>query len=444
MTRGPLADFTRRWGPYALAGSLLLLDFVLVARGLSHAPDGRAYALWALDHSVYSDVVRLDLAHYVHGARVTHPLPYVHDRIEYPVLLGFALWLPTWLPGGPASWLAATGALTAAATFGSIALLRRQHPGSAWWIAASPALLLDAGINWDLIGVVFLVAGVVWFGERRYRLSGASTAAGTCFKLFPVVVAPMALAALGARWWLSLGHRTAGRRSGRRSGWPPATVDDRWPGEDPSHPPRALAHWLIPFTVVTVVVAVPFLVLAPSNALWFVRFNSVRPQKDSVWELVGRLAGRSAVDHHTVNVLSLVAVTAAVAYGAWRVWRTDPDGQGRAVALATAATIIVWMAVNKVWNPQYILWVAAAGALAAMPARFGVALGALSIYDWWFEFGLRRPDHAGSLTDLGYLAVVGRMAVLAWMTTWTIGRLRSLGTAPTGSLVEGTPAPAAS
>ena len=360
------------------------------------------------------------------------------------MLLGFALWLPTWLPGGPASWLAATGTLTAAATFGSIALLRRQHPPSAWWIAASPALLLDAGINWDLIGVAFLVGGVVWFGERRYRLSGASTAAGSCFKLFPVVVAPMALAALGARWWRSLGHRSGGTRPGREARSAPARADDRGPGEDPSAPPRALVHWLIPFAVVAAVVMAPFLVLAPSNALWFVRFNSHRSQKDSVWELVGRVAGQSAVGHDTVNVLSLMAVMVAVAYGAWRVWRTDPDGQGRAVALATAAAIIVWMAVNKVWNPQYILWVFAAGGLAAMPARFGMALGALSIYDWWFEFGLRRPDHVGSLTDLGYLAIVGRIAVLAWMTTWTIGGLRSLGTAPTDSLVEGTPAPATS
>ena len=222
---GPLAAAARRWGPYALAGALLLLDFVLVARGLSHAPDGGAYA------ALGPRPQRLQRRHPARSGPL-HPrwpggpsaaLPARPHRV--PVLLGFALWLPTWLPGGPASWLAATGVLTAAATFGSIALLRRHHPASAWWIAASPALLLDAGINWDLIGVVFLVAGVVWFGERRYRLSGASTAAGTCFKLFPVVVAPMALAALGARWWLSLGHRSdgpaehgrPGRGAGRRT-----------------------------------------------------------------------------------------------------------------------------------------------------------------------------------------------------------------------------------
>ncbi len=428
MSRGPIAAPARRWGPYVLAGVLLLVDFLLVARGLAHATDGRAYALWALDHSVYSDVVRLGLAHYVHGGQVVHPLPYVHSRIEYPVLLGFALWLPTWLPGGPASWLAATGAMTAAATFGSIALLRRRHPSSAWWIAASPALLLDAGVNWDLIGVAFLVAGVVCFGERRYRWSGGSTAAGTCFKLFPVVVAPMALAALGGRWWRSLG---------------PRTDQDRDPDRPGSDPGRALARWLIPFTVVTAVVMVPFVILAPSNTLWFIRFNSLRPQKDSLWELVGRVLGHAAVTHQDIDSLSLLAVMAVMAFGAWQVWRADPVHQGRAVALASAMALIAWMAVNKVWNPQYILWVFAAGALASMPARFGITLGALSIYDWWFEFGIRRPDHVGSLSDLGTLAVVGRLAVLAWMAAWTVGQLRGVRTAVHGSFVEGTPAPAA-
>ena len=318
---------------------------------------------------VYDDVIKLLLNHYVRsGGHVIHPVPYLHDRIEYPVLLGFTLWLPTWLPGGPASWFAATGVLTAAATFGSIALVRRQHPISVWWIAASPALLLDSGINWDLIGIVFLVAGVVWFGEQRYRLSGAATAVGTFFKLFPVVVAPMALAALGSRWWGPAGG--PGTRAGE--------------GLAP--------RWLIPFAVVGAVVAVPFLVLAPSNTVWFVRFNSLRPQKDSIWEIVARPLGDTVVSNHNINTASFLVVAAATGTAPGRSGAPPVPAQARAMTLATAVVIIVWMAVNKIWNPQYVLWVFAVGALAAFPARFGVALGALTVYDYAFEFVLRRPD----------------------------------------------------
>ncbi len=56
-----------------------------------------------------------------------------------------------------------------------------------------PLLLLTSAINWDLVGIAFLVASVVFFGERRHALSGVAAALGTCFKLFPVVVAPVAL-----------------------------------------------------------------------------------------------------------------------------------------------------------------------------------------------------------------------------------------------------------
>ena len=272
--------------------------------------------------------------------------------------------------------------MTAAATFGSIALLRRQHPASAWWIAASPALLFDAAINWDLIGVAFLVAGVVYFGERRYGLSGGATALGR--------------ASSSSRWWWPRWPWPPWGAGGGGALDPRSRPEDRaGPGGDRSASSRALASWLIPFAVVVAVVMVPLVVLAPTNTLWFIRFNSLRSQKDSVWELAGRLLGPSAASPRVVNGLSLVVVMAALAYGSWRVWRTDPARQGRAVALATAVAIVTWMAVNKVWNPQYVLWVFAAGAVAAMPARFGVALGAVSVYDWWFEFGLRRPDHVG-------------------------------------------------
>ena len=229
MIRSAAGPAAARWGPYALAGTLLLVDYLWLSRSLSLV--GTHYGPSALNRGDYNDVLSLSSLHYLRPGHIIHPIPYVDDRIEYPVLLGLTLWLPTWLPGGPATWFAAAGVLTAAATFGSIALLRRHHPASVWWIAASPALLLDGGINWDLIGIFFLVGGVVWLGERRLGLSGASTALGTCFKLFPVVVAPMAVAALGSRW--------SRARSGR------ATA----PGTDAAG--RDVARWVVPFGAVS-------------------------------------------------------------------------------------------------------------------------------------------------------------------------------------------------
>jgi hypothetical protein len=424
----PLGTSTRRWGPYAVAGALILCDFLWLARGLSYLHSG--YGPWALDRGIYSDIIKLSIDHYVRVGHYIHPLPYVHDRIEYPVLLGFILWLPSWLPGGPAAWFAAAGVLTTAATFGSIALVSRRSLRSAWWIAASPALLLDAGINWDLIGILFMVAAVVWFGEGRYRLSGVATALGTFFKLFPVVAAPMAVAALGSRWWRSLAATGPGRDT------EVAADEDRDPGGRRPAPWVALARWLIPFVVVSAVVMVPFLLVARSNTLYFFRFNSERPDKDSVWVVLGRILGSSVVSNHLINTLSLLVVMAALAYGAWMVWRAPAPDQARAMALATAMALIVWMAVNKVWNPQYVLWVFAAGALVAMPPRYGVILGVICVGDWVFEFVLRLPDRGDTFAGVGYGASMARTVIFVVMIAWAVRQLRQL-LDPATTVVDG-------
>lgn len=435
MTGAPSGNSVGRWGPYVVAGILLCCGFLLAARGLTHVRPGADYATWALDHGSYTDILKLSLDHYVRVGHVIHPLPYVHDRIEYPVLLGFALWLPSWLPGGPATWLAAAGLMTAAATFGSIALIRWVHPPSAWWIAASPALLLDAAINWDLVGIVFLIGSVVWFAERRYRISGAAAAVGTFVKLFPVVVAPMAVSALAARRWKSMGERDL-FGDATRSGGPTA-------GSGPTAG-AALTRWLLPFAAISAVVMVPFLLTAPSNTLWFFRYNSARGEKDSLWGLLATVLGTPGVASRAAGVGSLLVVMAAMAYGAWAVWRLPSPDHPRGVALATAVAVIAWMAVNKVWNPQYILWVFAAGAIASMPARLGVALGVVAVYDYVFEFVLRIPEHADPYSWVGYGAVVARTAVFAVMAAWSIGQLRRMVAAPEAAPADGLPAPSPS
>ncbi len=391
----------RRWAPYALAGALVLVDFLLVARSLPEARAGSPYAIWALDHGSYTDVLKLSVDHYLRTGGVIHPLPYLHDRIEYPVLLGFLLWVPSWLPGGPASWLAAAGAMTVTAVFATIALVHRAHPRAVWWIAASPALLLDSAINWDLIGIAFLVAAVVFFGERRQVLSGGAASIGTFVKLFPVVVAPIALAALGSTWW----RAAPGARRAAGTAW--------W-------------KWTVPFVAIGAIVAVPFLVLAPSNTLYFVRFNGMRPEKDSMWGMLGKFLGSSLAGSHFVNMASFVVVVVAVAVATWAVWRLPPEHQARGVALGTAIALIAWMAVNKVWNPQYLLWVFAAGAITAAPARFAIALGAVTVWDWWFEFVLRIPDHANPYAWVGYTSVVARTVLFALMVGWCALELRRL------------------
>jgi len=426
---------------YAVAGLLLLGSYLLLARSLPEVRAGFDYTRWALQHGIYSDVLALSLEHYVRVGHVVHPLPYVHDRIEYPVLLGFVLWLPAWLPGGPPMWFAVEGVLTAAATFGTIHLVGRVRPTAAWWIAACPALLTDAAINWDLIGIFFMVAAVVWFSEERHAWSGTAAGVGVCFKLFPVAVAPMALAALGSRWWRATTRGDAPPRvePGKRA----APMPD---GPEPSDrkPARGraadLRRWAAPFVVVCGVVFLPLLAVAPSNTWWFVRFNDTRMAKDSLWGLLALGLPRTVDRNGFANPASLLIVVAVIVFGAWRVWRIPPERHGRGVALATAMVVIVWMAVNKIWNPQYVLWVFAAGALASLPAAFGVTLGAFSIYDWWFEFHLRLPSRPLAFASVGQSSVAIRVVLFGLMAGWAARELWRLASERAAPQAERVPA----
>ncbi len=418
--------------PYLLAGVLLLLDFALLARALPHVRAGFDYGPWALQRGLYSDVLDLSLRHYLRVGHVVHPLPYVHDRIEYPVLLGFVLWLPSWLPGGPASWLAAAGVLAAAAAFGTIHLVRRLRPASVWWIAASPALLLDSAVNWDLVGIFFMVAAVVWFAEGRLGRSGAAAGVGVCFKLFPVAVAPMAVAALASRCW-----RAAPGRQRPLLLPEPASPE---PAGRTSEAPHALLAWAVPFAAVCLVAFLPLLAVAPRNTWWFVRFNDLRPLKDSLFGLLGIWLPPAVTRNGLVNPASFLVVVTAMAAGAWLVWRLPADRQGRGVALATAMVVMVWMAVNKIWNPQYVLWVFAAGALAQLPAGFGVALGAFSVYDWWFEFHLRLPSRPEAFAQVGQSAVAVRVVLFTLMAGWAGRELWRLAPQRVGLRPRGAPA----
>ena len=68
-----------------------------------------------------------------------------------------------------------------------------------------------------------------------------------------------------------------------------------------------------------------------------------------------------------------------------------------------------------------------------MPARLGVALGALSVYDFAFEFGLRRPDQHTSFAIVGWSSTVARTVILVLMAKWAVGELRGNLTGPVGS-----------
>jgi hypothetical protein len=84
--------------------------------------------------------------------------------------------------------------------------------------------------------------------------------------------------------------------------------------------------------------------------------------------------------------------------------------------------LVTWIALNKVWSPQYALYGFLAGALAAGPGWLFAALSAASVADFHLEFELRARRW-----DPWFLEAVVKPSEVArtvlWLAlAWWIGR----------------------
>lgn len=364
--------------PLALAIALALLWLALgyanVVRGVGHT--GAGYRLWAFQHHCYSDVIAMHGDRYLGGGR---PRPYLDDRIEYPVLLGLALWLPSFVPGGALGHFTATYLFLAACLLAALLALSRVAGTAPWWLGATPALVYYAGLNWDLLPIALLALAVLADATGRAGASGALAGLGVAAKLFPGTFVPPAAAALAAR---------------------------RAPG---------LAPFLGAALATALLVNLPFALAAPDAWSWFFRFNAGRGAENSVWEALGMTPGPA------LEVLSLAPLALATIAGAALAARAARQGRGGcAVRLATALGLVVWIATNKVFSPQYALYGFLAGALAAAPLAFFLVLSLVSAADYHLAFEVRarlwEPAFRDHLVEPGHVVrTVAWLALAAWI-----------------------------
>ena len=366
----------------ALALVWLALGYANVARGAAHA--GAGYRFWAFQHHCYSDVIALHGDRYLGGGR---PLPYLEDRIEYPVLLGVALWLASFAPGGALGHFTATYLFLSACLVVALLALARTPGAAPWWLGATPAIVYYAGLNWDLLPIALLALAVLAEQVARPAVSGTLAALGVSTKLFPAAFVPAALGALALR-----------------------------------PPRRALARFSVALVAVLLALNLPFALAAPDAWGWFFRYNAARGAENSIWEALAVPRGP------LLEVLGLapLAVAAAAAFGAAALAARRGGDAARAVRLGTALVLVAWIASNKVFSPQYALYGFLAGALAAAPLPLFLALSAVSIADFHLAFEVRarswEPWFRDRLVEPGHVVRTLLWLVLA---AWIAGALRT-------------------
>jgi uncharacterized membrane protein len=377
----------RSAAPYLVALALMTAGWANLVRGAAHP--GVPYRQWAFDHHAYSDLLAMAGDRYFHGGR---PIPYVEDRVEYPPLLAAALWLPSFVSRTPWAYFTASAAALAALALASVWMLRRIPGASAWWFAGSPALAYYSALNWDHLPIALVLAAVLAHARGRLATAGAWAGLGAAAKLFPIALVPPALGALtGARAWRGLAIAAAG------------------------------------FVAAFAAVNLPVALAAPKAWTWFWTFNAGRGAENSAWELLRHTRLKWVVfDAPLLNALGLLLLGAAALYAAacaWHAARPEAARAGdprRAVRLGLALLLVAWVTTNKVYSPQYALYVLVAGALVAAPRALAVLVSATAVVDYHVAFESRASRGLVRYFDPLYSAeeaarTVVFLALLAWI-----------------------------
>jgi uncharacterized membrane protein len=319
------------------------------------------------------------------------------SQFEYPVLIGVIAGITAWLvPGTGVSDARVLGyfdinaallAFAALVTVLATARLAGRRPWDAAMIAVAPGIVLAGTINWDLWAAALLALGMYFFARHRPLAAGILIGLAAATKLYPLLI-------LGAIVLLAV-------RTGR---FRPMLITAA----------AAAASWAA--------VNLPFAAANPAGWAYFFQFSADRDAGYSspwfIYNLVAARIGMAGLDGTAVDLLSIglfllaCAGIAAVALSS-----------ARRPRLAQLAFLIVaaFILTNKVYSPQYVIWLIPLFALARPRWRDFLVWQGIEGLHWaaiWLYLGQVTsggpPQHN---LDMPYyvLAVVIHMLAVAYL-----------------------------
>lgn len=384
-----------RTGPVvvALCVLALLLGWYTKAHCLADGgwSGGEQYSSWC-----YSDVLPL----YAGRGLDRGAVPYfgqtsVEDTVEYPLLTGAQMFVAARtlaatvaagvpvLGTGGVGFYHVTSVINGLAALGVLILLaaaglpRRRL---LWW-ALAPTMVVYVTLNWDAVPALCMVGAIVLHLRQRNLSSGLVAGVGIAAKLTPGVVVPfIALGLVAQRRW-----REAALHVGAALG-------------------------------VALLMNLPAALLSTEGWLRFFELNRERPADfDSLWYVAQEIRGTS-FDVPTLNTASgllvLLGWGVIVAVGT----RRRPPEAWWALALPA---LIWFLLANKVYSPQYSLWLVP---LMALTLRRFAPFAAFCVADL-MVFAVRFPffgnfDEAVTQApsyQLFAVTLLVRAAVLGWI-----------------------------
>jgi len=297
----------------------------------------------------YNDVVPLYGSHKLDTQAMPYKTSWTEDDgsvhyMEYPVVTGYFMWgmselakyyvkfagnlgLP--VPLDVAAYFTLGAIILGFLYLWAVASTARIARRRVWDVAImclSPLLIVHAFTNWDLLAIGMTAGAMVAWARGRPVLAGLLIGLGTAAKLYPVLL-------LGPLLLLCI-------RTGRY---------------------RALLRATVTAAIVWLAANLPVMYLYPTGWFEFIKLNSQRPAEyDSWYSIFTTLSGSTAFDNAPgadsptlLNAISLVLfgiACLAIAWFALAVARRPRLAQ--LIFLVVAAFLMT----NKVWSPQYSLW----------------------------------------------------------------------------------------
>lgn len=317
-------------------------------------------------------------------------VPYLHDgqtyrHFEYPVATGafaYVAALATNAFGGTALTfyvlhLVALGCLFVL-TVVLTGLTAKPRGWDALLVATAPALLLAATINWDMLTLALVAAWLLLWSRKATILAGIALGLAISAKFYPIIfLGPLFLLCLRTSTMYAYRRMSAG----------------------------ALASWLA--------VNVPIALANPGGWSYFYVFSSDRGiDLGSLWlalSILGWDAPPSAL-----NVLAVALFAGACLLIAALIWFSPNLPR---VAPMLFLTLAAFLMVNKVYSPQFVMWMVPLAVLA-LPRLKPLLIwqGAEVAYFasvWWYAASGRPTE--GLDATIYALVILIRVAVLVWL-----------------------------
>jgi uncharacterized membrane protein len=337
-------------------------------------------------HMCYSDISAL------YGAREinTDAWPYssADNSVEYPVLTGITMWATGLLiddPNGYKPYFDLNITLIIFLLFASVFILWRLKPEFSPLFPIAPAVFGSLFINWDIYAVLFALASLYFYHDRKFDLSALFMGIAISTKFYPGVI----LFGIALIFW-----------------------NQREIGKLLRYIAVTLATWLV--------INIP---VAMNNFDGWWRFFKLNIDRDSdlgsIWYAIALLKLPGGNTNNLTIIVFLITLTAIALFYSMVAQSRDDFANLATVAFLTVAAFVT---ISKVYSPQYILWLTPLAVLAMTKKEernaFWIWQGTEALYHLaiWQYLASYTGAKFGMTETLYAVTILVRIVGLAWFS----------------------------